>query len=71
MKIDNERLPEPKPEELHYTKKGDYHNRMFKETASEKYGITNIDFANWVNKTFDEYYLHNKHITYREYKKLI
>jgi len=28
MKIDNERLPEPKPEELHYTKKGDYHNRM-------------------------------------------
>lgn len=69
--INNERLPAPKQEELHYTKKGDYHNRMYKETSCEKYGITNIEFATWVNKTFDQYYLYNKHITYAEFLKLL
>ncbi len=71
MKIDNERLPQPKPEELHYTKKADYLTRMYKEVSPEKYGIQNIDFAKWINKTFDEFYLNNKHITYREYLKLL
>lgn len=71
MKIDNEKLPAPIQQELHYTKKADYVSRMYNEVDyQKKYGIENYDFAKWVTKTFDHYYLDNKHITYREYKKL-
>lgn len=69
--INNERLPAPNAEELHYTKKIYYLTRMYQEVSPEKYGIENIDFAKWINKTFDNYYLNNKHITYAEYKKLL
>ncbi len=68
--IDNERLPQPISEELHYTKKSYYNSRVWSLVSPEKYGVDSGDFQNWVNKTFDEFYLHNKHITYREYKKL-
>lgn len=70
MKIDNERLPAPLPEELHYAHKATYLSRMYKEVDSEKYGITNAQFADWISKTFNEYYLNNNHITYREFLKL-
>ena len=70
-KINNERLPAPNADELHYAKKIYYVTRMYQEVSYEKYGIENIDFAKWITKTFDEYYLNNKHITYAEYKKLL
>jgi hypothetical protein len=69
MKVDM-KLPAPKQEELHYTKKADYFSRMYKETNADKYGITNIQFANWITTTFNEFYLNNKHITYREAQKI-
>lgn len=69
--INNERLPVPKQEELHYTKKADYVNRMYQETSSDKYGITNKQFVDWVCATFNQYYQNNKHITYSESLKLI
>lgn len=69
--INNERLPEPNVEELHYTKKAKYFTRMYNEVSPQKYNIENIDFANWITKTFDLYYVHKKHITYSEYKKLL
>lgn len=69
--LNNERLPEPNAEELHYAKKIYYVTRMYHEVSPEKYGIENIDFANWITKTFDNYYLNKKHITYAEYKKLL
>lgn len=71
MKADNLRLPQPNKEELHYTKKADYVSRMYKEATPEKYGLTNSEFANWIIRTFDQFYLNNKHITYRESLKLI
>lgn len=70
MKADM-KLPVPNQDELHYTKKAYYFDRMYKETSHEKYGITNIEFANWITTTFDEYYLRNKHITYREAQKIL
>lgn len=71
MKIDKEKLPAPNQNELHYTKKTEYIKRMYNEVTSVKYKMENIDFINWVIKTFDEYYLNNKHITYAEYQKLM
>ena len=70
-KINNERLPAPNAEELHYTKKIEYINRMYKQFGEKKFGLENIQFANWITKTFDEYYLNNKHITYAEHLKLL
>jgi hypothetical protein len=70
MKIDNEKLPVPRQDELHYTKKADYFRRMYNEKNPDNYGITNIQFANWVLITFNEYYQNNKHITYREAQKI-
>lgn len=64
------KLPVPKQEELHYTKKAHYVSRMYKETSSDKYGITNRQFVDWICTTFNEYYLNNKHITYREAQKI-
>ncbi len=51
--LNNERLPEPNAEELHYAKKIYYVTRMYHEVSPEKYGIENIDSAKWINKTFD------------------
>lgn len=69
--INNERLPAPNAEELHYTKKIEYVGRMYREVTPDKYNITGIQFANWVIKTFDQYYQNNNHITYGQSLKSI
>jgi len=72
MKLDNLKLPAPVGEELHYSKKWLYSERMWREEGPTKYNISASDFSDWISKTFNEYYNDKpKHITFKEMKKLI
>jgi hypothetical protein len=70
IKTDNMRLPVPTTEEIPGQYKWKYSDRMWKE-ESDKYKLTPGEFSDWLSRTYNEYVLNNKHITYRESLKLI
>lgn len=70
MRIDNERLPLPTEDELINFRKWAYRDRIWKEVDNDKYGLTPLQFSEWMSKTYNEKILNNKHITYRESLKL-
>ena len=67
--IDNVKLPKPTEQECHYTNKFWYIQRMFREELP-KYKLDGLQFSDWASRTFNKYYQENKHITYKESKKI-
>lgn len=71
IKLNNERLPVPQDYELNFGGKVAYIGRMYAELSPEKFGLSNSQFANWVIKTYDQFYLNNIHLSYGEHLKFL